>query len=236
MDEYDATIKVRLRSKKIFNILLCDAIFILGVLSTIYKARYEGGFFTCLREMTVDGTLFTSIVAFLYSAMNHVEMIQDRETNSPVLYYLRLSSSVTEFIILLVVLIGYLPFVPDHPVINRFDMINMHVIIPLLTIISFVFHDPPVGKLSPIQRWNGLIFITLYAVTVMACILTGVIPKNKIPYSFMNFYDNSLLYTLFAVAFIYLIGYLLSWMFSELNRSASWLWLKDVVKKGEQRL
>lgn len=229
---FDFIIKMCLRKKKVANIVVCDTVFVLGILATVFKARYEGGFLTCLREMTVDGTLFASLVACVFSIMNHFEIQQDREVNSIPLYYLRLSSAVTEFIILLVVLIGYLPFVPDHPVINRFDMVNMHVIIPLLTLVSFVFHDAPIGKLSPLERFNGLIFIVLYSVAIMTCIATGIIAKNKIPYSFMNYYDNSIWYTLFAVVIIYLLGYLLSWMFSELNRKASWLWLKDIVKKA----
>lgn len=86
---------------------------------------------------------------------------------------------------------------------NRFDMINMHVIIPVLTIISFVFHDSPIGKLKPIQRCNGLIFITIYTVVMLLCILTGVIPENKIPYSFLNIYKSPVWYIAFAFSFVF---------------------------------
>lgn len=219
-----------MRVKKLVNALICAAISVLGVLAIIYKAKYEGNFWTCLREMTVDGTLFTTIVSFIYFFINVAEMICNQELEKHFLYYLRLSSAVGEFMILLIVMIGYLPIVPDHPVIARFDMINMHVIIPLLTIFSFVFHDPPIGKLKPPSRWNGLLFIALYAFSIMTCIITGIIPQSKIPYSFMNIYTSPIWYVLFAASFVFLVGYLISWMLSELNRKASWLWYRNVAR------
>ncbi len=230
-DEYLDAIKIRLRIKKAFNSVVCVIVFILGILATIYKVKYEGSFLTCLRELTVDGTLFASAVALMYAFINFAEIILDKEFEHRFLYYLRLSSCVGEFIILIVVLIGYLPIVPDHPVITRFDMINMHVIIPLLTILSFVFHDPPIGKLKPSERFYGLIFISLYCVIMMTFIFTGIVPENKIPYSFMNIYSSPIWYIIFAAVFVFTLGYLISWALSELNRKASWLWFKNIAKK-----
>lgn len=229
-DLYASRLRKRLRIKKLVNAMMCAAISVLGVLSLIYKAKYEGGFWTCLREMTVDGTLFTTMISFGYFFINVVEMIYDHELETKFLYYLRLSSAVGEFMILLVIMIGYLPIVSDNPLIARFDMLNMHVIIPLLTVCSFVFHDPTIGKLKPSSRWKGLIFIALYAVSVMTCIFTGIIPQSKIPYSFMNIYTSPLWYILFAASFVFLVGYLISWMLSEWNRKASCLWYRNVAR------
>lgn len=215
--------------------LICMAIFVLGFLATLYKVKYEGGFFTCLREMTVDGTLFTSAIALVYLIVNAIEMIKGREYQCTFLYFLRLSSSVTEFMILLIVLIGFLPIVTeDHPLINRFDMMNMHVIIPVLTIISFVFHDSPIGKLKPIQRCNGLIFITIYALTMLLCIFTGLVPENKIPYSFFNIYKSSVWYITFAFFFVFTIGYFISWLLSAMNIKADLKWFAAIVPKAKK--
>jgi len=46
------SMKKRNTQKKTINILVCLAIVFLGVTATIYKVRYEGGFWTCFREMT----------------------------------------------------------------------------------------------------------------------------------------------------------------------------------------
>lgn len=228
-------IKKRLTVKKIVNMAICMAIFVLGILATIYKVKYEGGFLTCLREMTVDGTLFTSAIAFVYLLINAIELIKGREYQSSFLYFLRLSSSVAEVMILLIVLIGFLPIVTkDHPIIDRFDMINMHVIIPLLTIFSFVFHDAPIGKLKPIQRCNGLIFITIYAAAMLLCIFTGIVPENKIPYSFLNIYKSSAGYIAFAFFFVFTCGYFISWALSSLNIKADLLWFGGIVPKAKK--
>ena len=223
-------ISKRMRTKKLVNAITCAVISVLGVLSLIYKVNYEGNFLVCLRELTVNGTIFTIVVSFCYFVTNVFEMIYDHEVEREFFYYLRLSSAVAEFVIALVVMIGQLPVVPDKPVIARFDMFNMHVLIPVLTILSFVFHDPSIGKLKPLSRWKGLIFVTLYALIIVPSILTGIIPQNKIPYSFLNFYTSNPFYILFSACFVFLGGYLISWMLSEWNRRASWLWYKNVAR------
>lgn len=140
-------IKKRLIIKKVINMVICAAISILGFLAIVFKVKYEGGFLTCLREMTVDGTLFASVIASVYLLVSAFELMKDRDYQWTFLYYLRLSSSVAELMILLIVLIGYLPIATgDHPVIDRFDMMNMHVIIPVLSIVSFVFTIRPLAS------------------------------------------------------------------------------------------
>ena len=187
MTEYDSLnliqvgMKRRNAQKKAINILVCLAIVILGITATIYKVRYEGGFWTCFREMTVCATVLTSLTSAALILLNLYEMKIGSEETFTSLYYWRLSSAVTEMIVLLIVLIGYLPFFSDHPVIGRYDMINMHVIIPLLTIGSFVFTDSPIGKISPVRRLKGLYIIIVYTVAMLTLILTYVIPENKIP-------------------------------------------------------
>ena len=181
--------------------------------------------------MTVCGTLFAFVVAGAFSVMSDLTVIRDREFEGTFLYFCRLSSAVTEFIILIVVLVGYLPFFPDSPVIKRFDMINMHVIIPILTVVSFVFHDPPIGKISRLMQCNGLIFICLYSVTIMVLILIGVLPDERAPYSFLRIHQISLEYFLFASVSIYAVGYSLSLLFSTLNRKAAWLWFRNISGK-----
>ena len=225
------SLRKRNAQKKTINILVCLAIVFLGITATIYKVRYEGGFWTCFREMTVCATVLTSITSAALIILNLYEMKIGSEETFTSLYYWRLSSAVTEMIVLLIVLIGYLPFFSDHPVIGRYDMINMHVIIPLLTIGSFVFTDSPIGKISLKNRLNGLYIIIIYTVSMLTLILTYIIPENKIPYSFLDIRHQPVWYILLAFIVIYGSGYLLSWMFSWLNLKLSWIWYSNVARK-----
>ena len=181
--------------------------------------------------MTVCATVLTSLTSAALILLNLYEMKIGSEETFTSLYYWRLSSAVTEMIVLLIVLIGYLPFFSDHPVIGRYDMINMHVIIPLLTIGSFVFTDSPIGKLSPVRRLKGLYIIIVYTVAMLTLILTYVIPENKIPYSFLNIRHQPFWFVLLAFVVVYGFGYLLSWLFSWLNLKLSWIWYSNVARK-----
>ena len=227
-----ASLRKRNAQKKAINILACIAITFLGITATIYKVRYEGGFWTCFREMTVCATVLTSLTSAALVILNLYEMKIGSEQTFCQLYYWRLSSAVTEMMVLLIVLIGYLPFFSDHPVIGRYDMINMHVIIPLLTIGSFVLNDSPVGKLSPRKRLGGLNIITVYTVFILTLIITNIIPDNKIPYSFLDIRHQPFWYVLLAFVVVYGGGYLLSWLFYRLNLKLSWIWYSNVTKKS----
>ena len=226
-----AELKKRNTIKKLINILACLAITFLGITATIYKVRYEGGFLTCFREMTVCATVLTSVTSAVLVILNLIELKIGSETTFAPLYYFRLSSAVTEMMVLLIVLTGYLPFFSDHPVIGRYDMINMHVIIPLLTIGSFVFNDSPLGRLSAKKRLGGLNIIVIYTVFILTLILTYIIPESKIPYSFLDVRHQPFWYILLAFVVVYGGGYLLSWLFYRLNLKLSWVWYRKVAQK-----
>ncbi len=133
-----------------------------------------------------------------------------------------------------VVLLTQLPFSPEHMHLKRRDMFNMHLLIPLLTVVSFLTNDSPVGKLKPLKRLHGTWFVTLYAVTVIALILKGVIPREQIPYFFLDITHIPALALIGCAVFLYGLGYLLSWGLSEGNRKLSWLWFRDVAKAAKQ--
>ena len=161
-----ASLGKRNAQKKAINILACLVIVFLGITATIYKVRYEGGFWTCFREMTVCATALTTIT-------------------------------------------------------------SAALIIPLLTIGSFVFTDSPIGKLSP----KYLYILIIYTVSMLTLILAYVIPENKIPYSFLDIRHQPVWYILLAFIVVYGSGYLLSWMFSWLNLKLSWIWYSNVARE-----
>ena len=232
-DQIFTLMKKRNFRRKLINMIICSIIVFLGVTATIYKVRYEGGFITCFREMTVCATVLTSLTSAAMIILNIFEMKLGSEVTYKTLYFWRLSSAVTGFIVLMIVLLGYLPFFSDHPVIARYDMINMHVIIPLLTIGTFLFNDSPIGAVRPLERWNGLWIITVYTVFIMTLILTYIVPESKIPYSFLNVRHQPFWFVALAAIVIYGVGYLLSWLFYYLNLKLSWLWYRHITEKQQ---
>ena len=232
-DRISESMKRRHLIRKLNNLILCAIILILGIASMTYKVRYEGGFLTCFREMSLCATVLTSITsAFLIFHIFYEIKIGSETTFRP-LYYWRLSSAVTEMIVMLLVLIGYLPFIADNPVIARFDMINMLVIIPLVTIATFLFHDSPIGSLSRNKLLYGLLIITVYAVFILTLILTNAVPEPMIPYSILKVRNQPFWYILITVVVVYGGGYLLSWLFYALNLKLSWLWYRGVTQISE---
>ncbi len=107
-------------------------------------------------------------------------------------------------------------------------MFNMHILIPLLMIASFIANDSPEGVLSFGQKWHGTWYVTLYAAVVITLIVTGVIPAELIPYFFLDVTHLPLLDLAGYFIAIYGIAFLLSNILSYLNRKISWLWLHDL--------
>lgn len=224
----EARLIKRYRQKKILNIAISLLVFVLSITAFWYKAVIieSGNFLTCFREMTMDSGLFSGLICLLYAFIGLLELRNRWELTSHVMYYLRLSAAVAGCIVLIVVLVGYLPFVPAHPVIGRYDMLNMHVLVPLLMVASFTVNDAPIGRLSPKQRLGGLVFVALYTVLVLYHIWVGVIPERLIPYFFLNIRHQPAWFSALALIAIYSLAYALSWGLSELNRKLSWIWYR----------
>ena len=234
-DRIDREITRRFRMRKITNLIVCALVFFLGLTSFIYKARYEGGVLTCFREMTVDGTVFTSLTSFALVCLNLYELKSKNPRTSSLLYFWRLSSAVTELMILFIVLLGYTSLSQDRPKLLRYDMMNMHLIIPVLTVVTFVLNDEAIGKCSWKKLTGGLIFLTLYSVSVITLILLRVIPEEKIPYQFLNFWSGQAWYTIAVTLIVFVVGYLFSAVLYQLNLRLSWpVWYMNLNGAGNK--
>ena len=224
-------INKRYRMKKRTNIRISILIVILGVTSFVYGLRLEPSV-TIFRFMTVDGTVFTTIGAFLAVIANIIEIRYNIEETSKLVYYIRLSSAVVETVIIIVVVFSQLPFFTEHiPIFDRYDSLVMHVFIPILGSLSFIINDSPIGRLSPKKRWYGTWFVTFYAVIIFSLIWSGVLPTELIPYFFLDVVHNSWWITVIAFVFIYGTAYFMSWWISECNRHLSWLWFYKVTEE-----
>ena len=219
----------RYKIKKTVNLIISVIITILGAVSFLYIWNYDKDGILTFRWMTVDGTVFTTVISFAFVAVNLLELLKYTELTSVAIYYARLASAVAEGLILVVVLLSQLPFSPEHMHIFRFDMFNMHIAIPLLMICSFVLNDSPIGRLGFLQILRGTWFVTLYAAVIITLIVTGAIPSEQIPYFFLDVFHMPAIAITGCFIFIYSLGYVLSAVLSNMNRKLSWVWFKDIA-------
>ena len=231
IEKIEQRFQKRYQTKKIVNLVISLLIAILGILSVIYIWNHDQDGLLTFRWMTVDGTIFTTVISFAFTIVNITEILKYTELTSKTVYFARLASAVAEGLILIVVLLSQLPFFPEHMHILRFDMFQMHIVIPILTISSFVLNDSPLGRLRFPQILQGTWFVTLYAVTILGLILSGTIPSDMIPYAFLDVFHMNGLSIFLTVCFIYALSIFLSRYLSELNRKLSWIWFKDITRK-----
>lgn len=220
----------RYRLKKVVNLWISLVIVILGIISVIFIWFFDGEGILTFRWMTVNGTLFTTAISLFYLVVGCVEIVAYTEMTSGTVYFARLASAVAECLIMIVVLLSQLPFFPEHMHIFRFDMFNMHIFIPLLTVLSFVLNDSPRGKLSAREKLQGTWFITLYTVVILSLIISGVVKRDKIPYFFLDVTHMHILQFFAYLGFVYLLGFLLASLLSFLNRKLSWIWFKNIIR------
>lgn len=229
------TFNRRYRMKKLVNLCISGWIVLFGVSSFLFGLRLESAP-TIFRFMTVDGTIFTTLGAAVFLIVNLVEIEKNTELTNVVIYYIRLSCAVAETVIFTVVMFSQLPFFSQHlPVVDRYDSFIMHVVIPVLMVTSFLVNDSPVGRLRPRKIWHGTWFVTAYAVTVFSLIGTGLLPRELIPYFFLDVKNNPWYITAAAFVFIYGVAWLMSWRLSEGNRRLSWLWFRNVGRRPENK-
>jgi len=191
---------------------------VLGLISlTVAVARDGEQWQRAFRFMTVIGTLYTTLLSGVVFAVT----LRNRDRADTPLFFLRLCAAVSECVIAIVILLSFLPFIPDSPDIFRFDSFVMHVAIPLLTVISFVVCARPAGDMPPLTHFNGSWLLVVYSAVVTALIITGVMPTEDIPYSFLEISTRPLWYVLLSAGIIFGTAYFLSFLLSAVNRRLS---------------
>ena len=224
----------RHKMKKTTNILISTLVVLLGIFAIAFILWYDKEGVLTFRWLTVDGTIFNVLCSLIFLGINLVELMGATELTAIPVYYIRLAGAVAEGLIMVVVLLSQLPFFTDHMHILRVDMFCMHILIPVLTITSFVLNDAPIGRLRPLERLQGTWFVSVYAIVIILLIQGGLVTGEMIPYFFLDFAHMSWWLILVAFLCIYGTGYLLSWGISELNRKLSWLWFSGIAK-GERK-
>jgi len=102
------------------------------------------------------------------------------------------------------------------------DMILMHVVIPVLTIISFIYNDSPIGKFRFRWVFAGNAYALAYTLTIIFLVATGIIGPDDVPYFFLDINRTSIAVVLLVTGVIFCIGSGLCYVLVELNRKLYW--------------
>ena len=226
LDQFETFFNKRYKQKKRLNMHISMLIIGLCIFSLVYMQNTDKEGLLLLRWMTVDATIFTLLSTVFFFVVNIVEIMGNTELTRKTIYISRLSCAVAEVLIVIVVLVSQLPIFPMHLHIVRPDMFCMHLIIPILVVLSFTLNDSPYGKLNAIDTFNGTSFVTFYTVIILTLIGTGVISRDKIPYGFLDIKSMSIIQTIGTILLFYVVSYVLSYILSEMNRKLYWGWFK----------
>ncbi|MBR3251026.1 MAG: hypothetical protein IKF80_04905 [Erysipelotrichaceae bacterium] len=235
LEAYQKRFHKRYLVKKMVTILFSVLIVYCGVSGVLYSALvFKNNIIDRMRYMTFDGTMYTTLISFIFIIISIYEAYYDTEVTNRFVYFMRLSSATTEFIIFIVVMAGLTPFVTDTPDISSFPGIMMHLVIPMASILCFIFNDAPIGKVNAYEPLFGSTFITIYAVIMAFLFLTRILPSSLAPYSFLDFEHNSIFFGLACLAGIYIVAYFIAKAFIKLNGYYSWVWYKDLMNKKKR--
>lgn len=228
--EFDRRYRIKKSVNAVFNLLIAVSGTFVFLYTIIVLKR---SVLSRLKYMTFCSTLFTSAVSLFTFIVCILEAKRRTEVTKKAVYFLRLSAALTESIVLAVVLFGLTPLVPDKPDIRTMVGIMTHLVIPPMTVLSFIYNEAPIGKLKPLEPFLGTWYITTYAAVMTVLFGTGIVPSELAPYSFLDFKHHSFIYPIMCLAGIYLVGYLVALLLSKLNMRCSWTWFRGLGRSRD---
>lgn len=237
LNEFQQRFRRRYLLKKTVNLVMSCFITFSGITAILYSVFvYGASLIDRLRYMTFDGTIYTIIISAFFSITCIIEAVYEIENTSRFVYFLRLSSAVTEFIIFAVVMFGMTSLVPDKPDIVSYTGFIMHIVIPVMTLACFIFNDAPIGKVKPLEPLHGSWYITAYAVVMVIIFGFGILPPEKAPYSFLDFKHSSIWFCIACGIGIYVLAYGIAALLIRLNSKLSWSWFYGLKKPKKNSL
>jgi hypothetical protein len=80
-------------------------------------------------------------------------------------------------------------------------MFNLHILIPILVTIRFIFFEYKKNKIDTIKTLYGTLPIMIYGLITFFLVIFKVFTKenNKIPYTFFEIYDNPWWFSLLSI-------------------------------------
>ena len=155
------------------------------IIKSLNKNNMYQNFFGFFRFFTNDGNIYSTIVSCILLSYQITVLFFNLNSNilkNNYIYLLCLGSSVSEIIILLVVLFLLLPHF-GLLIITPYEMINLHLLIPILITFRFIFLDKKQNNISILKSLYGTIPISIYGFIIFFLVVFKVFTKenNKIP-------------------------------------------------------
>ncbi|MCB9498706.1 MAG: hypothetical protein H6687_02320 [Bacillales bacterium] len=169
------------------------------------------------RMFTNDGNIYTVIVSVIFVVTNVILLINKKENLPRFIHVLRLSSAVTEAVIFLVVVIILLPS-SGLFLLQGFSMLVLHVIVPILSVLSFLLFENYPKKAQLTGTILGSLPVVLYGVIAITLVILKVWTGFQIPYPFLMVYSNPVWLTILYIVGIFGGTFGLSFLLSFLNR------------------
>jgi hypothetical protein len=174
-----------------------------------------------LRFFTNDGNVF-AVLASVAMAATEVRVCFGKAKSIPLAVHLaKAAAAVTEAIIFLVVMVLLVPL-SGFGLLSGFDLLVLHVIDPLLCVLSFLAWERSERKLSVATASFGALPVVVYGAAAVFFVLTGFWEDEEIPYPFLRVYDNPVWQSLLYFAGILGAAWALSIVFEKINGSLSW--------------
>ena len=171
--------------------------------NSLERNTYYINFWGFFRFFTNDGNIYSTLVSCVLFSFQFTILFLKINSNilkNNILYLICLGSLVSEIIILLVVLILLLPQFGIF-IISSYTMFNLHILIPILVTIRFIFFEYKKNKIDNIKTLYGTLPIMIYGLITFFLVIFKVFTKenNKIPYLFFEIYDNPLWFSLLSI-------------------------------------
>lgn len=218
------------------NIIICalgiSSIIIESLKTFLFEKNYYGKFYDLFRFFTIDGNIYVIIASIILIRYQLIYLLDNNPNNNlfnNFIYFLGLSSSVSEFIIFIVVNILFTPFYGPK-FINSFTGTSLHIIIPLLVIFRFLFLDFRIKEIKFLFKFSGFIPMIIYGIIISILILFKIIKDDKIPYSFLDYYNNNILINFLTILLLPSLGLFFSFLFDYFNKKFETVIFHDIER------
>ena len=163
---------------------------------------------------TVDSNVFMGIISLIFSVYEY-KLINKKIEIPKILYILKLMSTLGVTITFLITLLYLAPFYENgFLVLYKNSNLFFHLIVPLLSLITFVFFEKS-DKIEFRETFYGLIPFILYSIFYVLNILLN---EKTIKYDFYNFTNNGKNSIVVALIVIMIFVYLIDLIIWFLNR------------------
>lgn len=171
------------------------------------------------RMFTNDGNIFTAVVALIGGVYGIIALLRKKTARSRVIYYLRLMSAVSEFIILIIVL-GVLMPMGMKFLLTGYSLFVLHAVAPLVTMASFLAFDLRPAETGKWSYLYGSLPVLVYGAIVLVLCFAKVWTGNMIPYPFFRVYDNPVWVSVASLLGIVGATVLLSYVIDKIKRKS----------------